>query len=106
MLEHECRYEDRHFAHLMYEGRKAIVSLLVTDRDGRALGLAAAPTNDGTEAELQNASTEQAALSAYQTRTHIVFLISALPTAENITLARQIAAPVAEGLRKIEVGNL
>lgn len=102
---HVCIFKERRFAHLMYGGKKELVSLMVTDRDAGALGLSAPPVDDGANAGCQNAVKEQLALSGYQSRKHIVFLVSALPPGENLTLAKELAAPVAADLRRTEEGN-
>jgi hypothetical protein len=99
---HECLYEQRRFAHLIYSGRQEFVSLMVTDRDGRALGRSGPPADDGSGAGCQSALKEQTALGVYQSRKYIVFLISALPLSENTRLAEQLAAPVAVQLRQSE----
>jgi hypothetical protein len=99
---HVCGYGGRRFAHLVYTGNWELISLLVTERDDRALKLGKIPTDDSYADEMQQALREQLALGAYQTAKHIVLVVSNLPEKENVMLAERLAAPVTEYLRRVE----
>jgi hypothetical protein len=100
---HVCGYGGRRFAHLVYTHGERLISLLVTERDGRALKLGAVPPFDGLSIGLQQAEHERIALGAYQTNQRIVLVVSDLPENENKTLAERLAKPVVEHLRNAEL---
>jgi len=104
---HVCNPGARRFVHLVYTRDSHPISLLVTDRDLRAMKPGALPPNvappdDGSPSGFQQASREDFALSAYQTTKRVVLVVSSLPEAENKGLAERLAAPVAEHLRRAE----
>jgi hypothetical protein len=99
---HVCVPGARRFAHLVYTQDSHLISLLVTERDARAMKLEALPADDGSLSGLQQASRDNFALGAYQTAKRVVLVVSSLPEAENKDLAERLAAPVAEHLRRGE----
>lgn len=104
---HICGPGARRFAHLVYMRDSHPISLLVTERDARAvkpgdLPPNVAPADDGSPSGLQRASRENFALCAYQTAKRVVLVVSSLPETENRGLAERLAAPVAEHLRRVE----
>ncbi|HKR59577.1 MAG TPA: hypothetical protein VJS64_07570 [Pyrinomonadaceae bacterium] len=103
---HVCNHEGRRFAHLVYVRSAQLISLLVTERDLKALGGTNLPNDDGSQSGLQRALRSRIALGAYQTKKHVVLVVSELPEAENIVLAEQLAAPIAAHLRRLETQNV
>lgn len=99
---HLCSGGGRKFAHLVYTRHTQVISLLVTERDGRSLKLGKVPANDGADIKLQQAARNHLVLDAYQTTKHIVLVVSDLPQTENVILAERLALPVAEHLRRVE----
>jgi hypothetical protein len=99
---HLCGYEGRKFAHLVYTRESQLISLLVTERDGRALKIGEAPFDDGSQSGMQHALRDHLSMGAYQTAKHVVLVVSDLPERENSTLAERLAVPVAEHLRQVE----
>jgi hypothetical protein len=99
---HVCGFGGRRFAHLVYTREKQVISLLVTERDGRALKRGIVPVDDGLRAGLQQVLRDGHTVSAYQTAKHIVLVVSELPQKENEELAAQLAVPVCEHLRRVE----
>ena len=104
---HVCGPGARSFVHLVYTRDSHPISLLVTERDARAMKPGALPPNvtppdDGSPAGFQQASRENFALGAYQTTKRVVLVVSSLPESENKGLAERLAAPVAEHLRRAE----
>lgn len=100
---HVCGPGARRFVHLVYTRDSHPISLLLTERDARAMkpgGLSSA--DDGSQSGLQQASRDNFALGAYQTTKRVVLVVSSLPEAENKGLAERLAAPVAEHLRRAE----
>lgn len=99
---HVCRQGDRQFAHLVYTQDKNLISLLVTTRDERALKSGKLPLMDSALAGMQEALQQGQSLGAYQTPKHVVLVVSDLSKSENERLARTLAMPVVEHLRKFD----
>lgn len=99
---HLCRSGGRRFAHLVYTRDKTTISLLVTARDEHALNADSSPHVDADHAELQEAIQKEFSLGAYQSAKHVVVVVSDLPKAENEKLARTLALPVVEFLRRFD----
>jgi hypothetical protein len=101
---HVCGFAGRQFVHLIYtRGDGQLVSLLVTERNARALTAGAVPADDGLRAGLQHALHSQYTVSAYQTARHVVLVVSRLPQAESRAVAERVARPVSDHIRRIEV---
>jgi len=102
---HICSFGGRNFAHLVYTRGSQLISLMVTERDARAMRQGVAPQDDGLRAGLQQALRDRYTVSAYQTAKHVVLVVSSLPGTENRTLAERVAAPICERLRRVEVNS-
>jgi hypothetical protein len=99
---HVCGFAGRRFAHLVYGREEHIVSLLVTERDQRAMRRGVVPEDDGLRAGLQQALRDRYTVSAYQTAKRVVLVVSDLPEQQNKELAERIASPVCDHLRRQE----
>ncbi len=99
---HVCAPDGRRFAHLVYTRDGALISLLVTERDKRALKIGNLPSADVSLAGLQEANLKNLSLGAFQTPKHVILVVSDLPTAENHKLAQTLASPVVEHIRKLD----
>ncbi len=88
---HSCLYEGRRFTHLVLRHKGRLVSLLVTGTD--------LPDGDG---EIQTARFDELGVSGFHVSRHAVFVVSDLPSADNIDLARQIAPAVRLQAKKKE----
>lgn len=99
---HVCQPGARRFAHLVYTKDAQLISLLVTQRDARALASGELPTDGATWTGLEQAARPQLALGAYQTARRVVLVVSDLPEAENKILTERLALPVVEHLRRAE----
>jgi len=99
---HVCSSGERRFAHLVYLRDQQLISLLVTERDGRAMERGVVPNDDGLRAGLQHAMSDHCTIGAYQTAKHVVLVVSELSEKENRELAERLAAPVCEYLRSAE----
>src|SRR5262245_4328861 len=103
---HICSFAGRNFAHLVYTRNGQLVSLMVTERDARAMRQGVVPPDDGLRAGLQQALHDRYTVSAYQSARHIVLVVSSLPEAENNALAERVAAPVCQHLRGVETNSV
>jgi hypothetical protein len=99
---HVCSFEQREFAHLVYSRADKLISLLVTERDARALKAGRLATDDGLAAGLQHTLSGRQQVGAYQTARHVVLLVSELPEREHRALAARLAEPVSRQLREVE----
>jgi hypothetical protein len=104
---HVCSPGARRFVHLVYTQDSQLISLLVTERDARAMKPGgpppgASPADDGSPSGLQQTLRGDFALGAYQTAKRVVLVVSNLSEAENKGLTERLAAPVAEHLRRAE----
>jgi len=99
---HLCGHNGRRFAHLVYAGEGSLISLLVTERDGRALDPNLIPTDDGIASGMQTARREKLSIGAFQTTRHVVAVVSDLEAEKNRIMAERLATPVAEHLRRFE----
>ena len=99
---HICSFGGRNFAHLVYTRGDQLISLMVTERDARAMRQGLAPQDDGLRAGLQQSLRDRYTVSAYQTAKRVVLVVSSLPGNENRTLAERVAAPICERLRLVE----
>jgi anti-sigma factor RsiW len=100
---HICGFAGRNFAHLVYTRDGELISLLVTERNARAMKSGAVPDDDGLKVGLQQAIHNDLKVSAYQTRRYIVLIVSRLAEKENQKLAEMLALPVSRHLRSVEV---
>jgi hypothetical protein len=101
-LAHFCNLVGRNFVHLGFTRGDEMVSLLITERDAKAMRNGVVPTDDGLRAGLQSALHEEYRVAAYQTAKHVVLIVSSLSEAENKALAESLGAPVSARLRALE----
>ncbi|MGH9844485.1 MAG: anti-sigma factor family protein [Blastocatellia bacterium] len=101
-LAHFCNLVGRNFVHLGFTQGDEMVSLLVTERDAKAMRNGIVPVDDGLRAGLQIALHEEYRVAAYQTAKHVVLVVSKLSEAGNKELAESLAAPVSTHLRSLE----
>jgi hypothetical protein len=101
-LAHFCKLVGRNFVHLGFTQGDAMVSILVTERDAKALKNGIVPADDGLRAGLQEALHGRYRVAAYQTAKHVVLLVSELPETESRELAERLAAPISAHLRRLE----
>jgi hypothetical protein len=101
-LAHFCDLVGRNFVHLGFTKGDEMVSLLITERDARAMKNGVAPTDDGLRAGLQSALRGKYRVAAYQTSKHVVLVVSEFSEAQTKELAESLAAPVSEHLRRLE----
>ncbi len=101
-LAHFCNLVGRNFVHLGFTQGDEMVSLLVTERDAKAMKNGIVPEDDGLRAGLQGALHGEYRVAAYQTTKHVVLVVGNLSEAESKELAESMAAPVSTHLRHLE----
>ncbi len=101
-LAHFCNLVGRNFVHLGFTKGDEMVSLLITERDAKAMKNGVVPTDDGLRAGLQSALRGKYRVAAYQTSKHVVLVVSEFSEAQTKELAESLAAPVSAHLRQLE----
>lgn len=96
---HVCSYEQRKYAHLIFRGNGHTVSVFI-ERDDPA----------GNPKSSRPLEIDQASYKAYQvasvdTGNHRIFVVSDLPSVENLDLAHQLFPSTLGFIRKLEVGT-
>lgn len=99
---HLCGFEDRKFAHLVYTKNKRAISLLVTERDARALQTDRIPLDEILASGFQSHHRTGVTIGAYLTSRYVVLVVSDLNDEENRQMAERLAFPVTEHLRRSE----
>ncbi len=99
---HKCALVGRNFAHLLFSRGSELISFMVTERDATAMRDGLVPHNDGKQTPLQHDQQAGCTMSAWQTKRHIVFVVSKLAHAQSEQLAQQVAQPISEHLRLAE----
>jgi hypothetical protein len=100
-LAHFCNLVGRNFVHLGFTKGDEMVSLLITERNAKAMKNGVVPADDGLLAGLQSALRGKYRVAAYQTSKHVVLLVGELSEAQTKELAESLAAPVSEYLRQL-----
>ena len=96
---HVCSYEQRQYTHLIFRGNGHTVSVFI-EPDGPA----------GKPKSSRPIEIDQASYKAYQvasvvTGNHRIFVVSDLPSVENLDLANQLFPSTLGFIRKLEVGT-
>jgi len=101
-LAHFCNLVGRNFVHLGFTQGGEMVSLLITERNPKAMKQGVVPADDGLRAGLQSALQGEYRIGAYQTSKHIVLVVSTLSETQARELAESLADPVSAHLRQVE----
>jgi len=99
---HVCSPDGRRFAHLVYTRDGALISLLVTNRDERAIKADNLFSADDKLDGFQETNRENLSLGAFQTAKHIILVVSELPKPENNKLAQTLALPLVKHFRQLD----
>ena len=96
---HICSYQQKQYAHLIFRGNGHTVSVFI-EPDDRA----------GNPKSSRPPEIDQASYQAYQvarvdTQKHHIFVVSDLPTRENLDLANQLFPSTLGFIRKLEVAT-
>jgi hypothetical protein len=102
LLAHFCNLVGRNFVHLGFIKGDQMVSLLITERDAKAMKNGVAPTDDGLRHGLQTALRGKYRVAGYQTSKRVVLVVSEFSEAQTKELAESMAAPVSDHLRRLE----
>ena len=103
MLAHKCRYRGRQYIHIVARDSGKLVSLVIARRDrGEAFesDLRAVVSESGVP--VYSTGVQRFALAGFETRDHLVYLISDLDSRKNLELMRSMTAQVSRVLLKLE----
>ncbi len=100
---HSCVFEGRRFGHLVFKSHGRIVSLLVTDLQGKETNAGAPPQSGASQDQITACSQlDGYQVSCFETAYHAVFVVSDLPQNENLAFARTVAPSVLAHLSRTE----
>lgn len=95
---HACIWKGRRFGHVVLSYRSEVVSVLVTQPEGSVARHAAAePSQCPTTAEFS--------VACFASPEHAVFVVSALPAAESVSLAQALAPTLREHLSRRQAAS-
>ena len=95
---HICSYQQRQYAHLIFRGNGHTVSVFIERDDPAAKSKTPLPL------KIDQASYESYQVASVDTGNNRVFVVSDLPTVENLDLANQLFPSTLGFIRKLEVG--
>ena len=96
---HVCSYQQRQYAHLIFRGNGHTVSVFIEPDDP------AANAKSSPSLKIDQASYEAYQVASVDTGNHRIFVVSDLPTGENLDLANQLFPSTLDFIRKLEVGT-
>lgn len=104
MMAHRCRYRDRQFVHLALENDSRLLSVVIAQKnDGESFeteGLLPALTQSGIP--IYQAGAQGFDIAAFESRSHLVYVISDLPRQKNVEMMLALAPSVQSFLEKLE----
>lgn len=92
--DHSCVYHGQRFAHIVLEYKGHTVSLLVAETD--------AVNKDARGEAISCSQVDGYQVSCFGTKRHTVFVVSDLPEADNLTIARNLAPAVSAHIARAE----
>lgn len=100
---HRCKYQGREFIHFVLHKGATAFSLVLTKkqgesftRDPRLIALEASGVS------LYQTNLQKHEVAAFETRDHLVYIVSEMPPAENLEVAARLSIPVKEFIGKME----
>ena len=106
IMAHRCSYGGRKFVHLALTGGSGLLSLVVAKRaagesfEGR--GLAKVLSEPGLP--LYRGAVQRFAIAGFETRDHLVYMVSDLNDQQNVDILAMLARPVRTMLNGLELG--
>ena len=96
---HVCSYQQRQYAHLIFRGNGHTVSVFIEPDDP------AGNPKSSPSLKIDQASYEAYQVASVDTGNHRIFVVSDLPSGENLDLANQLFPSTLDFIRKLEVGT-
>jgi len=103
VLAHQCSYQGRHYVHMVLKGPSALLSLVITRKNsGESFpNFKLAPALQAAGVLVYRGGVEQFQVAAFETQAFLAFLISDLPSENNLQLAAALAPDVHGFLNKL-----
>ncbi len=92
---HSCVFNGRRFAHIVLQRQNHVISVLTTASDSSL--------PDPDAAAIVSQTTDNMQVASFQTKNHLVFVVSNLDASDNMTVARNVIPAVSRHLGKFEV---
>jgi len=94
---HICKYQQRQYAHLIFRGNGHSVSVFIERDDASGNPKRSRPL------EIDQASYKAYQVASVDTGIHHIFIVSDLPSRENLALANQLVPPTLGFIQKLEL---
>ncbi len=96
---HRCRYKGREFIHLILRQGEAVLSLVITKKDGEAFSETdAAEVAGASGIRLHQARLQDLQVAGFESRDYLAFVVSNLSEEDNLQIASTIAPSVRDFL--------
>lgn len=100
---HRCRAKGRQFIHLVLRNQDRVLSLALTKKEGEAFAKDdLAGVLEASGVKLRAARLADYEVAAFETRDHLVFIVSDLVKEDNLQMAASFAPAVRDFLAKLE----
>jgi hypothetical protein len=103
VVAHRCHMKGRQFVHMILRDHKKVLSLTLTRKNGEAFSEAKiAGLLEAAGVRLRSARLADYEVTGFETRDHLVFIVSDLVKEKNLQIAASIAPAVRDYLAKLE----
>jgi hypothetical protein len=104
IMAHRCSYRGRKFVHLAMRGDSGLISLVIARREsGEAFGRdKLAPVLAQSGIPIYQGQVRRFAIAGFESRDHLVYLVSDLGEQRNLALLASLSAPVQSFLGRLE----
>jgi hypothetical protein len=104
IMAHRCSYRGRKFVHLAMRGDSGLISLVIARREsGEAFGRdKLAPVLAQSGIPIYQGQVRRFAIAGFESRDHLVYLVSDLGEQRNLALLASLSAPVQSFLSRLE----
>ena len=101
---HKCKRRGREFVHFQFQDHEKLMSLfIVRKRDGESFAMEGVlPAMVESGLPMYNAGVQSFQMTGFETREHLVYVVSNMPARENSQVARAIAPVVKRMLVRME----
>ena len=101
---HQCTNRGRKYIHLIATDNAGLMSLLVTERlHGEALENGLQPVTSKAGEPLYSAFAQRFSVAGFETRDHLIYLVSDLNSARNLSLFDEMVPEVARTIRTLGI---
>jgi hypothetical protein len=102
---HRCFVNGRPYVHLILTGASGeILSLVITEKTGEGFSRAdIAPAVDASGVTLYKTAQGQFQIAGFETNRYLAYVISNLDQNRNLSVASNLASPVSNFLRRLEI---